>query len=412
MEHQKQVEILKELIRQLDNKVNVDAEIMYRNPTSAYTCPQMAKKEWDQFFKNHPQLIGLAGDLPTAKSFLTTDDFGVPILATRDEEGKFRAFLNVCRHRGVKLVSERRGSKTRFACPFHAWTYDNAGSLVAVPQQEQFGEIDKSCLGLIELPAVEQYGMLWVHPQPNGHLDVDLLLGEMAPELASWHFGKMVAVDTTVIDMKLNWKLANDTFGETYHFQKLHKNTLGKVVYGDNLSYEAMGKNHRFVFASRTIDAERLKPEEDWRLLGGATMVYYIFPNIQLIMNRGTVDLVKIYPDPDNPGRSVSNIGHYFSEKVVALNAPEAEDVDLQKAGDAYEYDPARLKSPSLAMVIEIFTSTIRKEDYAMGELIQASAENGTMEYVIFGRNEPALHHYHNTYRAALELPPLEEYRG
>ncbi|MEH6547381.1 MAG: SRPBCC family protein, partial [Sneathiella sp.] len=129
-------------------------------------------------------------------------------------------------------------------------------------------------------------------------------------------------------------------------------------------------------------------------------------------MNRGTVDLVKIYPDPDNPGRSVSNIGHYFSEKVVALNAPQAEDVDLQKAGDAYEYDPARLKSPSLAMVIEIFTSTIRKEDYAMGELIQASAENGTMEYVIFGRNEPALHHYHNTYREALELPPLEEYRG
>ena len=412
MEHSKQVEILKELMRQLDNKVNVDAGVMYQNPTSVYTCPELAEKEREQFFRNHPQLIGLTKDLPAAGSFLTTNDFAVPVLATRDDKGAFRAFLNTCRHRGVTLVKEARGNKKRFSCPFHSWTYDNGGALVAVPQADHFGEIDTACMGLIALPAVEKYGMLWVHPQPDGELDVDQLLGDLGPELANWHFEKMVAVDATVIDMNLNWKLANDTFGETYHFQKLHKNTLGQVAYGDNLSYEVMGRNHRFVFASRNIDMERQKPEEDWRLLSGATLVYYLFPNIQLIMSRGTVDLVKIYPDPQTPGRSVSNIGHYFSEKLIALNMPDTEDVDLVSASEVYEFDTRSAKTPSLASVIEIFTSTIRNEDYAMGESIQSSAQNGAMEYVVFGRNEPALHHYHQTYRAALQMPPLEEYQG
>ena len=58
---------------------------------------------------------------------------------------------------------------------------------------------------------------------------------------------------------------------------------------------------------------------------------------------------------------------------------------------------------------MEVFTSTIEQEDYLMGETTQRSAESGVMKEFIFGRNEPALHHYHNTYREALNLPPLEK---
>ena len=88
MEKSKQISILKDLLRMLDNKENVDAGVMYRNPTSAYTCPDLAAKEWQSFFKGHTQLIGLSSDLPKAGSFLTMDDFGVPILATRGKDGQ------------------------------------------------------------------------------------------------------------------------------------------------------------------------------------------------------------------------------------------------------------------------------------------------------------------------------------
>ena len=59
MKHQKQVKILSELLRQLDHNVNVDAGVILRNPTSVYTCPDIASREWGKFFQNHPQLIGL-----------------------------------------------------------------------------------------------------------------------------------------------------------------------------------------------------------------------------------------------------------------------------------------------------------------------------------------------------------------
>ncbi|MGA1104934.1 MAG: hypothetical protein ACO3T7_15030, partial [Pseudomonadales bacterium] len=93
MQHGKQVEILKVLMDQLDEGKNFDAGVQYRHQTKAYVCPERAAKEEQLLFKAHPQLIGLSGDLPQAGSYLTLDDFGVPILATRDKEGNFRAFI-------------------------------------------------------------------------------------------------------------------------------------------------------------------------------------------------------------------------------------------------------------------------------------------------------------------------------
>ncbi len=412
MQQAKQVEILKELMRQVDEKVNVDAGIMYRNPISSYTCPDIAAREWQEFFRSYPQMVGLSGDLPTSGSYFTSDDFGVPVLATRDKSGHFHAFLNVCRHRGVKLVTEERGEKTRFSCAFHRWTYNNSGSLIGIPQEGHFGEIDKSCMGLIELPAVEKYGLLWVHPQADGKLDVDDLLGGLAPELETWHFEGMVRVGETLIEKRLNWKLANDTFGETYHFQKLHKDTLGQLFYGDNLSYETFGRNHRFVFANKYIGFMKEEPEEEWALSRGATLVYFLFPNIQFIVGRGTANIVMIYPDRDNPSNSISRVCHYFTERALEMEKEAQATGNTITLDEVYDFEARKEKIPSLETVNEVFDSTIEQEDYLMGELIQRSAEDGTMKEVVFGRNEPALHHYHNTYRAALGLSPLEEFRA
>lgn len=407
-----QVEIIKELSRQIDNDVNIDAGVMMKTPTSVYTCPDLAEKEWRHFFKGHPQLLGLSGELPKPGSFLTNDDFGVPILATRDDNGKCHAFVNACRHRGIRVALEGHGEKKRFACPFHAWTYDSEGALVAVPQEDHFGAIDKSCLGLIELPMEERDGLLWVHPDPDGELDLDLLLGDLQPELASWKFENLVYMGESKIDMRLNWKLANDTFGETYHFQKLHKNTLGQLFYGDVQGYEVFGRNHRFVLASKRIDHVRTLPEEEQRIVHAATTLYYLFPNIQLIIGMGNINLVKIYPAPGDPGRSITKVAHYFTPNAIAAALEiegHGEDITRENVYETSEDDTG---IPSLQALAEVFDSTIEQEDYAMGEHAQQAAENGLLDHLIFGRNEPALHHYHNTFRAALNMPPLEVVEG
>ena len=66
----------------------------------------------------------------------------------------------------------------------------------------------------------------------------------------------------------------------------------------------------------------------------------------------------------------------------------------------------------NLETQIEIIDSTLDKEDYYMGEKSQAAAASGKIEYFIFGRNEPALQHFHSGYREALQLPALEEYHA
>ena len=411
MKHEKQVEILEELMRQVDAGKNIDAGVQYKMPMSAYVCPEIAAKEWDLLFQHHPQLIGLSGDLPEPGSFLTIDDFGTPVLATRDKDGVFHAFLNACRHRGVRVAQDTRGRKNVFTCPFHAWSYSNTGDLVAIPDEDHFGPVDKSCNGLIQLPAVERDGLLWVHPQPDGHLDIDALLGQpLADELASYSLGNLAHGGVKTITMNLNWKLANDTFGETYHFAKLHKNTLGKIIPGNTLHLEEFDAHHRFVTASGTLQDYKDVPESEWDIhVGSAFILYYLFPNITLIAGKDNCTIVKIYPDPTNAGRSISQVVAYYSQDLIDMEKGAREGQILQDVNADTAYDPENRSIPTLAATMEIFTSTIEQEDYLMGELQQKTAQNGLLEFVTFGRNEPPLHHFHKTFREVLGLSPLEK---
>ena len=311
----------------------------------------------------------------------------------------------------VRVANEERGESRRFMCPFHSWTYANDGALVGVPREKDFGDVDKSCNGLIELPAEEHNGMLWVHAQPDGELDATALLGDLNDELANWNPGNYIYMGETVIERDLNWKLANDTFGETYHFQRLHKDTLGQLFYGDALSYETFARNHRFVFASRGIDALRELPESEWSTEGTANVLYFLFPNIQFNVGQDSILLIKIYPKKGKPGSSLTRIGYYYTpEAVAAMEAAKASGEKVVTADSVYEFDE---RSEALAFTLEaskeVFDSTIEQEDYLMGETTQQAAENGVLKHLIFGRNEPALHHYHNTFREALNLPPLEK---
>lgn len=386
MEHAEQVKLLKELRRQLDAGVNVDAGVMLKNPASAYTCPDMAAREWQTFYRNYPQVIGLSGDLPEPNSFVTLEDFGVAILATRDADGQFHAFLNSCRHRGTMVETGRKGKKRAFSCPFHGWTYSAAGDLVGIPEPDHFGDIDMSCHGLLELPAVEKYGLLFVHPQPDGEIEVDSLLGGLAPEFEHWDWGSLIQGGETSYNMRLNWKLAIDTFGETYHFKRLHASTLGQNFYGDVQCYDRFDRNHRMMLCIKSIDELKEKPEAEWSISQAALPIYYLFPNIQIIAGGAGVTLVRVYPDPHDPNRSISQITFYYTPEAMA-----SEDASIEARAEG-------------------FASIIEAEDYATCETTQRALEAGLQDYVIFGRNEPALHHYHNTYRKVLGMEPLEEF--
>lgn len=394
MRHDEQVRLLHVIIDRIDTGTTVDAGGIRRNPTSVYVDPELAARERDLFFRRHPHVIGLSGDLTEPGSYFTVDELGVPIIATRDTDGNFVALVNACRHRGAKVVADERGAARRFSCPFHNWTYDTGGALVGLPKADHFGDIDMACHGLLKLPAVERDGLLWVHPDREGMIDVDALLTPaLADEIASWGFDELVHLDHDSYDVACNWKLAMDTFGETYHFSTLHKNTLFNGFHGNVQAYDTFGRNHRMLLVRRDIDEMRHRPEAEWHVVEATLPAYWLFPNVQLLPSRDGAFLVRAYPHPTDPGRHVSKISFY---RRPDRNGPiDTTQVDMQRT------------------VAQIFASIIRDEDYAMSESQQLTANSGALVEVVFGRNEPALHHYHNTYRAALgmELLPLLDAR-
>jgi nitrite reductase/ring-hydroxylating ferredoxin subunit len=146
-----QIRILKELMDHLDKHRTCDAGKVAMSPTIACTDPLLAQRGWEAFFANHPQILGLSGELPQAGSYMTSSDLGVPTLATRDSNGEFHAFVNACRQRGAELTSASRAEASRFICPFHSWICAADGRLVGIREAGQFGAIDKACHSLVEL---------------------------------------------------------------------------------------------------------------------------------------------------------------------------------------------------------------------------------------------------------------------
>ncbi len=384
---------MKQLIERLDSGTNVDAGGLCIQPTSTYTDREQAARERREFFLGLPQCVGMSGDLAEPGAFLTNNDLDIPILATRDTDGTFRAFVNSCRHRGAIVETELRGTKRRFTCPFHAWSYDTGGALVGIPKPEHFGDIDTECHGLAPLPAEERHGLLFVHPDPDGVIDLGELLGDwFNDEFPTWNLGGMVPINHDTYDTACNWKLAMDTFGETYHFSSLHKDTLFTTFHGNVQCYDddadVGGHSHRMILCRREIDEMRHLPEEHWDITVAGLPVYWIFPNVILMPFRAGVFLVRAYPTLDDPGRHVSRIDFYMKPELEDATGPDALEIQM-----------------FIRTIARGFAEIIRDEDYAMGESQQAAANSGALDHIVFGRNEPALHHYHATYAKKLGLP-------
>ena len=400
MQKEEQVRLLKGLINYLETGTNVDAGGIMQTPTDTYTSEERFSEEWNKFFRDYPQIVGMTGDLAEPGTFFTREDFGIPLLATRDEKGKFRAFANVCAHRGVVVENEKKGKKTKFSCPFHGWTYDNSGKLIGFPKPDHFGNIDKTCYGLTELPCMEQYGFLWVHPNPKGEIDLNNLFGsKLMEEFESWGFQNLVLTNEEEYVTEMNWKLAIDTFGETYHFPTLHRNTLFNNFHGNVQMFDTFERNARLTLCLREIDNMKKEPEENWHICRGAFPVYFLFPNTILNVSDTGIILVREYPLDMSPHRSVSKVSFYFWPKVIdylkenKIVLDKTEGKPLQDGVDG---------NPYLG-----FGAIIRDEDYVVAAASHKGLKSGAIDYLTFGKNELALHHYHNTYREALDLEPL-----
>jgi phenylpropionate dioxygenase-like ring-hydroxylating dioxygenase large terminal subunit len=324
--------------------------------------------------------MALSGELPAPGDFITNDWSGKPILLVRGDDGKVGAFLNVCRHRGTKVAQGcGRGQRT-FVCPYHAWTYGRDGRLLGITENGRFGPLDRETHGLRRLPVAERDGLIWVLADPEGSIDVDGLLGGLAPEIAAYGLDRYAHFETRILRRRMNWKLVVDTFLEGYHIQVLHKKTVAPLLDGSTIDFKAYGRNLRMTLPRWSITALRDQPEAEWDVLKHSAIIYVLFPNVVLIWQGDHVETWHVYPAGDGADESVMHVSLYTPEPASSEKARE-----------------------HWAKNMDLLMRTVEDEDFPLGEDIQRGFHSGAQDHITFGRNEPCLAHYHRSIKEALQ---------
>lgn len=383
-----QVEILKEIFRHIDANTTPMADAPYWNPVERYTSTSHFETELRTLFNGGlPLLAGFSPDLPTPGAWFTFDMPDAPVFVTRGLDGKARAFLNICRHRGSRLVGfemdelgrfvKHRGSTPKvLSCAYHAWTYNLEGALIRHANdmggfKQIEPRIERGQFSLTELPCVETDGMILVRPHGGAPIDIDRDTFGMRGRMGEFGFGNFHLYQEVFGDFTANWKLLMDTFLEGYHIASLHHSTLAPRFRCYPVVFETFGPHSLFPLTRKSIDQQRHLPESEWSVLKHASTVFLVSPNAVLnIPMDGHMELWDFRPLSVDQTRV--RVRFYIPEKVATTE----QEALWQKSW-------------------KISTDVIFREDFVQQQNIHANLASGRIPGVVFGANEPMLTHFH-----------------
>ncbi len=195
---------------------------------SHYTSDDVFEAEREPLWFRNWAGICVASEIPEAGDAKPVEFLGVPLFALRGRDGKIRVFQNVCRHRGMILVTEPRKIEGAIRCPYHSWCYRHDGSLVATPHvggpgYNSHAALDRETLGLIEVPSHVWMDVVFVNlsgtAPPFEELHAKLIERWREFDVPLFHGG---AGSTFTLECRTNWKLAVENYCESYHLPWVH----------------------------------------------------------------------------------------------------------------------------------------------------------------------------------------------
>lgn len=352
---------------------------IFRNPVAAYGDPARLKLERERLYLRMPLFLTMSCRLRESGDYLAEEIAGVPILAVRGRDGAVRAFANICRHRGAP-VATGCGRTRVFSCPYHGWTYALDGKLMGIPDERSFGGVDKATHGLLQLPASERHGMIFVRLAPGEPLEIDIdgFLAGLGEEFGAYRFENYCFFASETLTPKINWKFGIDTFLESYHLPALHRATVAPLIRGNTGAFDAFGDHSRLTMLRYSSTEWDGKPDPELDVLANILPIYRLMPNSIIVFQSDHLETWRMLPG-DAPDRCAVEF---------ALYAPEPPATDKARAYWQKNYDLA--------------VRTVKDEDFALGEKMQRAFMSGLQAEVVYGRNEPALIHFHERLRAAL----------
>jgi len=326
--------------------------ISFRDSTS----PEFYELEREAIFKRAWLNVARVEEVPRVGSYLTKEIAVVnaSIIVVRGKDQQIRAFYNVCRHRGNKLVwndfprEETKGVCRQFTCKYHAWRYDLEGALTYVQQESEFFDVDKDEYGLRPVHCDVWNGFIFVNFDAEPRQSLRDFLGPMVTGLDDYPFEKLTERYDFVADNNSNWKVFADAFQEYYHVPALHPQQVPSAVRDPSAAFECahfqIDGPHRLVSTAGArrweLAPEFMYPIEratrsglvgPWRTPdigelpkglnpGGISpwgiSNFQIFPNLEILIYGGWYLLYRYWPTSHNTHRFEAYTG-FFPARTV-----------------------------------------------------------------------------------------------
>lgn len=206
-------------------------------PGWLYHDPEFFAAEQAAFLRASPQIVCHESEIALAGEWRSLEYLGESIIVLRGDDGEVRAFHNVCRHRGSRLVDGEGGCARVLTCPYHAWSYDRAGKLVGVPHRHEYPGLDTSALGLKPVLLESWRGFLFVRLE-EGLPAVAQMMAPYEAEVEPYRFEELRATGQVVLRPRdLNWKTIADNYSDHLHIPVGHPGLTR--LFGKSYSIEA-----------------------------------------------------------------------------------------------------------------------------------------------------------------------------
>jgi phenylpropionate dioxygenase-like ring-hydroxylating dioxygenase large terminal subunit len=273
-------------------------------PGWLYYDPEFFEAEKKAFLRAAPQIVCHESEIREPGEWRTLDYLGESVIVIRGDDGKLRAFSNVCRHRGSRVVDGTAGCAKVLTCPYHAWSYGRDGRLVGVPHRSEYPGLRTEELGLTELPLENWRGFLFVTLEP-GSPSVAEMMAPYEHEVEPYRFEELRVLGRVTVRLRqLNWKTLCDNYSDHLHIPVGHPGLTR--LFGKSYRIEAQA--HVDKMEGDLVDKISLNPSErayqKWlpevdflpETHQRKWLYYKLFPNIAFDIYPDQVDFMQFIP--------------------------------------------------------------------------------------------------------------------
>ena len=273
-------------------------------PGWLYFDPEFFEAEKKAFLRAAPQVVCHESEIAEPGEWRSLEYLGESVIVIRGDDGETRAFANVCRHRGSRLVDGNGGCAKVLTCPYHAWSYARDGRLVGVPHRNEYPGLVTEDHGLFPIALENWHGFLFVTLEP-GAPSVAEMMAPYEHEIGPYRLEDLRVIGrVTIRPRALNWKTIADNYSDGLHIPvghpgltrlfgrnyRIEANTQVDRMEGDLVEKESANPSERAY--QRLLPRVHHLPESHQR----KWLYYKLFPNVAFDIYPDQVDFMQFLP--------------------------------------------------------------------------------------------------------------------